>query len=76
MDLKHELLFVQRRVAFAPSMDQMNPEIAEMVELRRAEREAAGLPADRPRFARKLGSVAIAAGVVAVMIFGKRWGGA
>lgn len=70
----YELLFHARRVGFARSLDEMNPEIAELEALHRATLVPAGRPA-RPSH-RRLAGVALALGLLALTIIGTRWGAA
>lgn len=70
----YELMFRARRIGFSPSLDSMNPEIAEYEELARAARGPG--PSVQPRHAshRKLGGAVFALGVAALMLLGSRWG--
>lgn len=68
-----ELMAHSRQTGFACSLDQTNPELAELEELRRQSLPTTDLPPDHGPF-RKLVGPAVALGVALAMVIGSRWG--
>lgn len=76
MNQVFELMCKPRRVTFARSLESMNPELAEMEELRRNAQELDPGTGSAPVRHRKLSAALAGMLVIGAVVLGKSWGGA
>lgn len=74
MERGYELIYSPRNVTFSACLDDMNPELAEMEALRRAAEPVGDDAPSVPHRLRRIAGIVAGIGLVALLVYGTRWG--